>query len=77
VHRTRAINISQGGIKVEAVQPLTIGADVTVSLNGLEPIAGIVRWTEDASYGITFNRMLPLAGLVAWLRDQRERMRAA
>ena len=77
VHRTRAINVSQGGIRVEAVQPLTIGADVTVSLNGLEPIAGIVRWNEDGGYGITFNRVLPLAGLVDWLRDQRERQRAA
>jgi len=77
VHRTRAVNVSQGGIRVEAVQPLTIGGDVTVSLNGLDPVAGIVRWHEDGSYGITFNRVLPLSGLVDWLREQRERMRAA
>ncbi len=77
VHRTSAVNISQGGIKIEAAQPLTIGADVTVSLTGLEPSAGIVRWSENGCYGITFNRVLPLSGLVAWLRDQRERPRAA
>jgi PilZ domain-containing protein len=77
VHRTRAVNISQGGIRVEAVQPLSIGADVTISLNGLEPAAGIVRWSENGSYGITFNRVLPLPALVEWLRDQRGRMRAA
>ena len=77
VHRTRAVNVSQGGIKVEAVQPLTVGADVIVSLDGLEPAPAMVRWNDDGCYGITFNRVLPLAGLVAWLRDQRDRKRAA
>lgn len=77
VHRAKALNISQGGIKVEAVRPLTIGADVTVSLNGLAPCAGIVRWSDQGCYGITFNRVQALSALIAWLGDQRERLRAA
>jgi hypothetical protein len=77
VHRARALNISQGGIKVEAVRPLTVGADVTVSLNGLTPCAGIVRWSDQGCYGITFNRLQALSALIAWLSDQRERARAA
>jgi hypothetical protein len=77
VHRTNAVNISQGGLKVEAVRPLTIGADVTVTLSGLSPCAGIVCWSDHGFYGITFNRVLALSALVGWLKEQRERIRAA
>lgn len=77
VHRVRALDISQGGIKVEAKGPLAIGADVTVTLNGLAPCAGIVRWNDQGCYGITFNRVQALPALVAWLSEQRERSRAA
>jgi hypothetical protein len=77
VHRAKALNISQGGIRIEAVRPLTIGADVTVSLNGLAPCAGIVRWSDRGCYGITFNRVQALSALIAWLRDRGERPLAA
>lgn len=77
VHRTRAGNVSQGGLKVEAGQRLTIGADVIVTLPGLAPIPGIVRWSEQGCYGITFNRVLPLPLLIGWLRDQHGPVRAA
>ena len=73
VHRSVIHNISQGGASVEAANPLTIGADVTVSLPGLSPHSAIVRWTEDGRYGIAFNEVLPLAELVAWLH-QRQRL---
>src|SRR6476646_3381512 len=76
-HRVRAVNISQGGIRVAAVQPLTVGSDVAVTLNGLVPCAGIVRWSDQGYFGITFNRVLALSVLVDWLRDQRERLCAA
>lgn len=76
-HRVRAVNISQGGIRVAAVQPLTVGSDVAVTLNGLVPCAGIVRWSDQGYFGITFNRVLALPILVDWLRDQRERLCAA
>jgi len=77
VHRTRAVDISQGGIKVEFEGELPPSADVIVSLNGLPPCAGVIRWSADGAYGITFNRVLSLPQLVAWLHDQRELKRAA
>jgi hypothetical protein len=77
MHRARAMDISQGGLKVEVLKELPLGAPVVVSMTGLDPCAGVIRWTEDGAYGITFNRVLPLSVLVSWVQDQRGRMRAA
>ena len=67
-NRARLQNISQGGLKVECSTALTPGADVTVTLPGLPPQGGTVRWNDGSMYGISFNSVLPLAGLVEWLQ---------
>ena len=77
VYGMRASDISQGGIKVESDRSLQAGADVVVTLPGLPPMAGVVRWKEAGAYGITFNRLLALSDLVAWLQGQRELLREA
>ena len=77
VHRTRVINISQGGVRVEAPNGLPVGAQVTVTLPGLSPEQGVVRWNDGEACGITFNRVLALSQLVAWLGDQQERQRVS
>jgi hypothetical protein len=73
VHRTRLINVSQGGVRVETSSDLAVGAEVVATLNGLTPEPAIVRWREGNSYGIGFNRVLSLSQLVAWLQEQRAR----
>jgi hypothetical protein len=50
---------------------------VTVTLPGLRPEQGVVRWSDDEACGITFNRVLALSQLVAWVGEQQERQRAA
>lgn len=70
LHRVILRNISQGGVSVEAPNSLVVGGEVTVSLPGLPPQAGVVRWQDEARYGITFNSVLPLAGLVEWLHSR-------
>lgn len=70
LHRSTVHNISQGGLSVETANPLTVGADVTVSLPGLPPQEAVVRWNDGPRYGITFNSVLPLAGLVEWLHGR-------
>lgn len=77
VYRVKLSNVSQGGVRVEGKAELTVGADVIVTLNGLPPQPGVVRWKDDRSCGITFNRVLALTELVAWLQVQREGRRAA
>lgn len=76
-HRCKALNVSQGGIKVESRAAIGVGAKVTVSLFGLQPCSGTVRWHDQNCYGITFDRVLPLPALVAWLQDERARLHAA
>ena len=70
--RTRAINISQGGVCVEARATLSVGGDVVVTLPGLTPAAGVLRWNAGNTYGIAFNRSLVLSELVDWLKDQQD-----
>jgi hypothetical protein len=78
VVRAAAVNISPGGICVETPARLNVGAEVVVSLNGLSPVPGVVRWAADGAYGIGFNRALVVSELVAWLQgQQREDRRSA
>ena len=75
VIRTRVLNISQGGVCVEARSRLTVSADVVVTLPGLTPAAGVVKWSEDGTYGLGFNRSLVLSELVEWLQEQQQEER--
>lgn len=75
--RGRACDISQGGVKVECSAPFANNAEVVVTLPGLPPQPGVVRWTDDGHAGITFNRLLSLPVLIEWLRSQRAQTRAA
>jgi len=70
IHRTRSVNISQGGMCVEGDSELRVDADVIVSLAGLGPLAGLVKWREGERYGIGFNRVLALNELMDFLRQQ-------
>lgn len=77
VLRVEACDISQGGAKIRTDTVLPEGADVVITLPGLEALPGIACWSANGFAGITFNRLLPLGQLVAWLQEQREIQRAA
>ncbi|WP_265570460.1 PilZ domain-containing protein [Sphingomicrobium nitratireducens] len=76
-YRGMACDISQGGIKVALDRDLKVDEDVVVTLPGLAPEAGVVRWRHAGEIGITFNRLMPLSGLVDWLQGQRGELRKA
>lgn len=71
VHRMTARDISQGGMKIESDDSLAIGSDVVVTLPGLAPMPGVLRWGSGGVYGIGFNRLLALSEVVDWLKDRR------
>jgi PilZ domain-containing protein len=75
VMRTRVRNVSQGGLCVHARSPLTVGADVVITLPGLTPAAGVVKWSDGEAYGLAFNRALILSELVEWLQEQQQEQR--
>jgi len=70
--RVKVRDISQGGVKLECQTILPKGADVVITLPGLEPQPGLACWVEGGFIGVAFNRLLPLGELVAWLQEQRE-----
>jgi hypothetical protein len=70
IYRTKTVNISQGGIRVEGEPRLKVDADVIVSLAGLGPIPGHVKWQEGDQRGIKFNRVLAVNELMDFLRQQ-------
>ena len=74
-YRMRVCDISQGGLKIRCETRLSTGNDVVVTLAGIEPQSGVVRWVDGDLMGVTFNRMLALPTLVEWLRAQREPLR--
>lgn len=76
VYGILARDISQGGVKLETSRELEIGRDLVVTLPGLPPQQGVVRWKDGGCYGVTFNRLVSLSELVGWLHDQRETLRA-
>jgi hypothetical protein len=78
IFRVQAVNISQGGICVDAPSRLPIDSDVVVTLTGLHAAAGVVKWKDGDLYGIGFNRAFRLDELMGFLREQQdERCRAA
>ena len=64
-----ARDISQSGVKVETDQPLAVDTEIVVALEGLQPRAGIVRWSNETSCGIAFNQLIPFGELIAWLKS--------
>ena len=75
--RVKVCDISQGGVKVACETIVPRGADVVISLPGIEPQRGIACWVEHGFIGVAFNRLIPLGDLVGWLQDQRETQRSA
>jgi hypothetical protein len=70
VIRTKAVNVSQGGLQIHSSVELAVGADVIVTLTGLSPEPALVIWRDGDCYGLAFNRVLAITQLVAWLQAQ-------
>ena len=60
-------DVSQGGVKIEADQPLEVNGEAVVTLENFRPVSGVVRWRRGNLAGISFNQVIPFHELSRWL----------
>lgn len=65
-HRVELCDISQGGAKIAIENELNVGDEVVLSIDGLPPQAGTIRWYGDHRAGIAFNTAIPFGQIAAW-----------
>lgn len=61
-------NLSPAGLGLETRAPLEVGEAVELTLDGLRPIQGEVRWVQPGQAGIAFAEELGWQTLMPWLR---------
>jgi len=70
-HPVTTRDVSQGGVKLDVPFPLAPEQKVTVTLDGLRPVEGVVRWSAGSLAGIAFLPELRWQELMLWLKDKR------
>ncbi|MEA3043029.1 MAG: hypothetical protein QOH47_867 [Sphingomonadales bacterium] len=65
-------DVSQGGVKLDVPFPLAADQKVIVTLDGLRPVEGVVRWSDASVAGIAFLPELQWQELMLWLKDRRK-----
>jgi len=70
------IDVSQGGVKVEA-DFLREGDEVVVGVLGIEARRGVVRWAHDGRAGIAFLAAIPFDTLAKWALDRQAELTEA
>lgn len=71
-HPVTTRDVSQGGVKLEVPFPLAADEQVTVTLDGLRPVEGVVRWSAGNLAGIAFLPELRWQELMLWLKERRK-----
>jgi len=65
-------DISQGGAKIDVPYRLEPESRVTMTLDGMPPVEGVVRWSRDTVAGIAFQPELRWQELMLWLKERRK-----
>jgi len=63
-------DVAQGGVRIDVPFALKPDERVTVTLDGLPPTPGVVRWSADQAAGIAFLPELRWQELMLWLKDR-------
>ena len=70
-------DISQGGVKIDVPFALVAEERILITVDGLRPIEGVVRWSRDNVAGIAFLPELRWQELMLWLKGRRTAAPAA
>lgn len=65
-------DVSQGGAKLDIPTRLKVEEKVLITLDGLPPQQGVVRWSTDHVAGIAFLPELRWQELMVWLKERRK-----
>lgn len=65
-------DISQGGAKIDVPNRLQAETRITITLDGMHPVEGVVRWSQDNVAGIAFLPELRWQDLMLWLKERRK-----
>lgn len=71
-HNVDVHDISLGGIKFGPIDDYCVGKRVTVVVESLRPIKGVVRWYSDRRAGVVFDRPLDFDELAEWVGKRLE-----
>jgi len=63
-----AVDISQSGVKIETDQEIETGTEIVLTLEGMDPRPGVVRWSKDGHCGLSFNGLISFTELIDWLK---------
>ena len=69
-------DVSQGGAKLDVPFKLNVEERVLVTLDGLPPQPGVVRWSSEHVAGIAFVPELRWQELMIWLKERRKKREA-
>lgn len=62
-------NISQGGARIQLSEPDKVGEEAVLTVNGLPPIIGTVRWRTGDYAGVAFNTLIAFEDVARWASD--------
>lgn len=68
-------DISQGGAKLDVPFKLKVEERLLITLDGLPPQQGVVRWSSEHVAGVAFVPELRWQELMVWLKDRRRHKR--
>jgi hypothetical protein len=71
-YKVEVHDVSLGGMKVGPIDEYCIGEKVTVVIESLRPIRGVVRWYSERRAGIVFDRELSFEELAEWVGKRLE-----
>lgn len=75
-HQVTLVDASQGGAKL-ATEILREGDQVTVTIQGLDPHRGVVRWAHDGRAGVAFLSPIGFEPLAKWALERQADYRVA